>query len=264
MKKSLGIFAIFIFTCNLVFAQEYLFEKIKTNLTISKSAHEKIERFKSRQAIKQWELTFLRSNIVLSENYKGIFNILNKHIEFAITKNFGKDVNGIQGYKAVLKEGGYAIISSSKDGIGVSIWYKENFYSIEAIDGGFYFVSEIDLSEIAKLENPNDYNSTKKFYKTTQNNSVASALTPATIKVFVAYTPAVLASFSNDVELVNSLISQSFSITTDAFNNSLVSSTIELAGSAQLSYNESGDDETDIALKKGKIKCVTQNYIITL
>lgn len=131
MKKSFGILAIFIFLCNLVIAQENLFEKIKTDFTVSKAANEKIERFKSKEAIKNLELVLLKPNIILSKNFKGIFNILDKNIEFEITKEYETDVNGVQGFKAELKDGGYAILSSSENGIGASIRHINNFYNLE-------------------------------------------------------------------------------------------------------------------------------------
>jgi hypothetical protein len=217
MKKSFGILAIFIFMFNLLIAQENLFEKVKTDFNISKEANEKTERFKSREAIKQWEQILLKPNIVLSKNFKGILNIFDKEIEFETTKDFGKDINGVQGYKAELKEGGYAILSNSEKGMNASIWYRENFYSIEVIEEEIYFVSEIDISEIAKHENPNDYGNIKKLNKITQNNSVTSALSAATIKVFVAYTPAVAQNYN-----VSALINQCVSNTNIAYSNSLV------------------------------------------
>ena len=250
MKKSFGILAIFIFMCDLVFAQENLFEKVKTGFTASKAANEKIERFKSRKAIKQWEQILLRLNITLSKNFKGTFNIFGKNLEFEITEDYGKDVNGVQGYKAELKDGGYAILSRSENGIGASIWYKESFYSIEAIEEGIYFVSEVDINEIAKHENPNDYGSVKKLNKTTQNTSVTSVLSPATVKVFVAYTPAVAQNYN-----VSNLISECRNVTNNAYTNSLISSNIEIAGSAQLTYTESGSGSTDVDRFKTKNDC---------
>ena len=126
MKKLFVILVAFILGCNLIMAQESLFEKTNSN-TFTKNIKEKIEKFKTRNEIKLWEEVQLKPNIVISENFKGIFNIFDKNIEFEITKDFGKDVNGVQGYKAELKEGGYAILSNSENGIGASIWYKDSF-----------------------------------------------------------------------------------------------------------------------------------------
>jgi tetratricopeptide (TPR) repeat protein len=242
MKTSFGILAIFILMCNSVFAQETLFEKVRKDLTISKTANEKIERFKTRKAIKNWEEVLLKASVVLSKNFKGVFNILDKNVEFEITKDYGKDVNGVQGYKAELKEGGYAILSNSEKGMGASIWYKENFYSIESVEDGIYFVSEVDINEIAKHDcSIGDGGVKNKINKTTQNRSSNSVLSAANIKVFVAYTPAVAQNYN-----VSILINQCISTTNTAYQFSLVSSTIELAGSAQLTYTESGDDSTDV------------------
>lgn len=152
MKKLLVVFISFLFSCGLILAQDNLFEKTNANDSSTKSINEKIERFKSRDAVKNWERVSLKHDIVLSKNYKGIFNIFDKSLEFEITKDFGKDINGIQGFKADLKEGGYAILSSSDNGIGASIWHKGNFYSIESVEDGVYFVSESDMTEIAKGE----------------------------------------------------------------------------------------------------------------
>lgn len=240
MKKSLIILVVFILSYNLISAQENLFEKTNAN-TFTQSIKEKIERFKTREAIKQWEEVQLKPNIIITKNFKGIFNIFDKSLEFEITKDFGTDVNGVKGYKAELKEGGYAIFSILNEGIRVSVWYKENFYSIETVGDGIYFVSETDISEIAKHESPNDYGTIKKFNKTTQNTSVTSTLSAATIKVFVAYTPAVAQNYN-----VSTLINQCISTTNTAYQFSLVSSTIELASSAQLTYTESGNSVTDV------------------
>ena len=111
MKKFFGILVVLMSVCNCVYAQTNLFEKIDTGLSTSKSVSEKIERLKERETIKQCETVILKPNIYFAKNFKSIFNIFNKNIEFEITKDFGKDVNGVQGYKAELKEGGYAIIS---------------------------------------------------------------------------------------------------------------------------------------------------------
>jgi hypothetical protein len=46
-----------------------------------------------------------------SKNFVSIFNIFNKNIEYEITKDCGKDVNGIQGYKAELKGDSYGLQS---------------------------------------------------------------------------------------------------------------------------------------------------------
>ncbi len=123
----------------------------------------------------------------------------------------------------------------------MSIRDKENFYNIESIEDGIYFVSETDIKEIAKYENPNDYLIIGKLNKETKNTSDNSLLAAATIKVFVAYTPTVAQNYN-----VSELINQSINTTIIAFNNSLVSSNIELVGSAQLTYTESGSATTDI------------------
>ncbi len=125
--------------------------------------------------------------------------------------------------------------------MGASVWYKESFYSIEFLEDGFYFVSEVDLNEIAKHENPNDYGSIKKLNKTTQNTSVNSALSAATIKVFVAYTSAVAQNYN-----IDNLVSDCELTTNRAFQNSLVSSSIDVVGYQQLTYTESGNDSIDV------------------
>ncbi|MEW6509285.1 MAG: reprolysin-like metallopeptidase [Bacteroidota bacterium] len=243
MKKFFVIFTVIIFKCNLIFAQESVFEKVDTGFTVSKSAKEKIERFKLREAIKRWEQVLIKPNIVLSKNFKGLFNIFDKNLEFEITKDLGKNTDGIQGYKAELKEGGYSLFSISQEGMRVSIWYRENFYSIESVEDGIYFVSEVDLNEIAKHEcSIGDGGVKNKINKTTQNRSVNSVLSAATIKVFVAYTPAVAQNYSP----ISTFIDQCENITNDAFGNSLVSSSIDIVGYQQLIYTESGDDYTDI------------------
>lgn len=242
MKKLFILLVILVMGCKITFAQENLFEKPSTNFSASKSISEKIEHFKSREAIKNCEEVLLKPNVLFSKNFKGVFNIFDKNIEFVITEDFGKDINGIQGYKAELKDGGYAILSSSANGIGASVWYKDGFYSIEAVGEEIYFVSEVDINEIEKHNSPIDYGSINKLNKTMQNNSITSILSPATVKVFVAYTPAVAQNYN-----VTTLISDCRNTTNLAFQNSLVSSTIELAGSAQLNYTESGSSSTDLS-----------------
>ncbi|PIP78127.1 MAG: hypothetical protein COW85_05400 [Ignavibacteria bacterium CG22_combo_CG10-13_8_21_14_all_37_15] len=241
MKKLMFILIVFILSCNLIFAQQNIFEKMSTGFTTSKSVKEKINRFKSREEIKLSEQLLLKSNIVLSKNFKGVFNILDKNIEFEITKDFGKNVRGVQGFKAELKEGGYAILSSSVNGIGAAIWYQDTFYSIEPAGDGIYFVSEIDRSEMAKHECQQNDGSINQLNKTVQHTSVNSVLSPANIKVFVAYTPAAAQNYN-----VGTLIPLCEYTTNYAFDNSLVSSTIEIVGSQQLTYVESGYATTDV------------------
>ena len=131
MKKLFVIIMILLISCDFLSAQEILFEKNNANITSAKSINEKIERLKSREAIKNWEAVLLKPNISLSKNLKGIFNIFDKNIEFELTKDLGKDVNGIHGYKAELKDSGYAIISISENGISAAIWYEKKFCSFE-------------------------------------------------------------------------------------------------------------------------------------
>jgi hypothetical protein len=163
-------------------------------------------------------------------------------LEFEITKDFGTDINGIQEFKADLKEGGYAILSSSDNGIGASIWHNGNFYSIESVEDGVYFVSESDMTEIAKGESPNDYPNEIKLGKTGSNTSVKSTLSSATVKVYVAYTSA----FAQNYPSIADFINQCENTTNDAFGLSDIASSIDIVGYSQLSYTESGDDVTDI------------------
>jgi len=240
MKKLTLIFNVFIFSFSLMHAQENIFEKISTNFTISNDAKEKISRYQLRGEIKTSEQLLLKPNIVFSKNFKGVFNIFDKHIEFEITKDFAKNIDGVQGFKADLKEGGYAILSSSVNGIGAAIWYKDSFYSIEPLEDRIYFISEVDISEIAKHESKNDFNNST-LGKTTQNTSTNSILSPATIKVAMVWTPA--ADQYNDIPTI---LPGCFYTTINAFNNSEVSSSIDLVCSQLLTYTESGDDLTDV------------------
>ncbi len=241
MKNSLIALIILFFNFNIVLAQQNMFDKIREGTVYDKEISEKIERFTLREDIKITEKVILRPNINLSKNFKGIFNIFDKNLEFEITEDHGIDVNDIHGYKAELKEGGYAILSVSNHGIEVSIWYRDNFYRIEAIDNGIYFISEMDLDKI--IEHDCNYDQAEKriFNKTNNQSSVFSQLSPATMKVFVAYTPAVAQNYN-----VSNLINQCISTTNIAYGYSLVSLTIQLVGSAQLNYTESGSSETDV------------------
>ena len=241
MKKLMFVFVVFILSGNLIFAQQSIFEKMSSGFTTSKVVKEKINRFKSRKEIKISEQLLLKSNLVLSQNFKGIFNILDKNIEFEITKDLGKNRRGTQGFKADLKEGGSAILSISEKGLGAAVWYQDKFYSIEPVGDGIIFISEVDKSEIAKHECQQNDGSINQLNKTVLNTSVNSVLSPATIKVFVAYT--------QDVETYydpGDLLEYCQEKTNEAFGNSYVSSTIEIVGSQELAYDESGNSATDV------------------
>ncbi len=112
--KTVFIILAFILCNNLVLPQENLF--VKTDESIfTKRIKEKIERLKTRDALKQWKEVQIKPNTVNSKSFKGILNIFDKNIEFEITKDLGIDANGIQGYKAELKDGGYALFSIDKN-----------------------------------------------------------------------------------------------------------------------------------------------------
>jgi len=248
MKKLMFVFVVFILSCNLIFAQQNIFEKMSAGFTTSKAVKEKINRFKSRKEVKTSDQLLLKPNINLSKNFKGVFNILDKNIEFEITKDLGKNRRGTQGFKADLKEGGYAILSISEKGLGAAVWCQDNYYSIEPVGDGIIFISEVDRSEMAKHECQQNDGSINQLNKTVQNTSVNSVLSPATIKVFVAYT--------QDVETYydpGDLVDYCEWITNVTFANShvsatnYISSTIEIVGSQELTYTESGDAETDVS-----------------
>ncbi|MEW6194430.1 MAG: reprolysin-like metallopeptidase [Bacteroidota bacterium] len=241
MKKSFLVLFILIINFNLVLAQQNIFDKIKDGNIYSKGVSEKIERLKLREDIKISEQVVLKPNITLSKNFKGIFNIFDKDLEFEITEDHGADVNDIHGYKAELKEGGYAILSVSNQGIDVSIWYRDYFYKIEAIENSIYFISEMDMDKIIKHDCNYDHAERKLLNKTNDQFSVLSTLSAATMKVFVAYTPAVAQNYN-----VSTLINQCISTTNIAYGFSLVSSSVQLVGSTQLNYTESGSSETDV------------------
>jgi|WetSurMetagenome_2_1015567.scaffolds.fasta_scaffold105489_2 hypothetical protein len=225
MKRLFIILFTLILGCGLIPAQENLFEKINNNGASTKSINEKIERFRSRKEVKNWEQVSLKSNIVLSKNFKGIFNIFDKDFEFTITKDFGKNVNGVQGFKADLKEGGYAMLSSSDNGIGASIWHDGSFYSIEPVEDGIYFISESDMTEITQGDSLNDYPKEIKLGKIGSSASVKSTLSSATVKVYVAYTSAVAQNYN-----IDNLMTACENTTNDAFGLSEITSSIDIVG----------------------------------
>ena len=241
MKKLMWFLVVFILSCNLIFAQQNIFEKMSEGFTTSKTVKDKIDRFKSREEIKVSEQLLLKPNLVLSKNFRGVFNILDKNIEFEITKDLGKNRRGAQGFKADLKEGGSALLSISQKGLGAAVWFQDKFYSIEPVGDGIIFISEVDRSEMAKHECQQNDGSINQLNKTVQNTSVNSVLSPATIKVFVAYTHDVDTYYS-----IGDLLEFCEEKTIEAFGLSDVSSTIEIVGSQELSYVESGNSATDV------------------
>jgi hypothetical protein len=132
--------------------------------------------------------------------------------------------------KPYLKKGGYAIISSSVKGIRASIWFENRFFGIEPLGEGFYFISETDMELIRQQESNIDYidmsqNKLKKEQseKVLKHSSLSAILSSTNVKVFVAYTLPVAQNY--DVEY---LIDDCEFVTGDAFENSLVASTIEI------------------------------------
>lgn len=187
MKKLHLILIPLILSLNSIFAQENLFVKSE-NPVLSKEASEKLERYKLREDLKNWELLQLRTIIAPLKGVKGIFNIMDNNIEFEIIREIKKGFGGRIGYVANLKEGGYAILSFYKDGVNASIWFMNRFFSVELIENSIYLITEIDMDKITKNENPDNYSSINKLKKINGNSPGGKVLTPATIKVFVAYT----------------------------------------------------------------------------
>ena len=237
MKKLIIIFGS-ILICTLIHAQESLFNKMDNNFAISDDAKEKINRYQSRGEINTSEMLLLKPNIILAKNFKGVFNIFDNFIEFEITKNFEKNINGVKGLKADLKEGGYAILTSSINGITAAIWYKESFYNIEPLGDRLYFISDVNISEIGKHECNVDFTN-NALGKTQQDLSLNSILSTVIIKLAVVWTP--------DVDpYYYSILMGSIYNTIYAFNNSSVSTSIDRVYSQMLQYTESGDDLTDV------------------
>jgi len=207
---------------------------------LSKEASEKIERYKLREDLKNWELVHLKSIISPSKGFKGIFNIMDNSFEFEITKKINKGITGRTGYAADLKEGGYAILSIYEDEINASIWYMNRFFSIEFIENGVYFITETDMDKITQNESPNDYNYINNLKKSGRGTSGDEVQTSAIIKVFVAYTDDVAQNY-DELTLINNC----YNATGIAFYNSSISSEIDIVGYQEFTYSETGNSQTD-------------------
>lgn len=187
MKKLLVTIIVLIAINGLISAQSNIFKKV--NLTeLKPTAVESIEKMKTKRAIKQWETVKLNPNVIFSKNQKGVINIFNKNLSFVVDKDFGIDISGVRGFGAEIKDGGNALISVSGNRILISIWYKDIFYSIETIEDGIQFVSEINLTELAKNECEVKSTNNFKLNKTIENKSLNKATTIDTIRVLLAYT----------------------------------------------------------------------------
>jgi len=242
MKKLLSVLIVILFCANKIVAQENIFVSMDAYYHKSKLVEEKINRFKTTPEIKNSEQLVLKQALNFKMNSKGIFNILGQNIEFEITKEFAPNHMGAKGFKADLRNGGYALISTSITGLHASIWLKQYFYTIESFGDGVYLVSEINLDETAINYCKNGIEVSDNLEKTTQNLSFQKVLTPAQIKVLVGVTPDVIYNYD-----ATTLVGDCLYTTNLAFYQSLCSSEIDILDIVELSYTESGNADTDIS-----------------
>jgi len=129
--KNLLLIVVFLVFSSTITAQSNLFER--ENLTPNKNLTEKIDLYKNRGILESWEVVELKQDVVLTKGYKGVFNICEREFEFEITKEFETDKNGVKGFKADIEDGGYAILSTSSEGIGASIWRTNGMNKISIV-----------------------------------------------------------------------------------------------------------------------------------
>lgn len=241
MKRLLVLLVLICISLTTLNAQDNLFKNINGNYKPTQSAVEKINIFKSRIGILKSEIVLFKTKHKFNKNYKGIFNLFDKNIEFEITDDYGENVQGIYGYRANLKYGGYAVISLSKAGITATVFYKDRVFNIEPIDKKLHFISEINLEEIACNDIYDNGNQVLENYPVLKEADFRST-TPATIKVLAVYTTEAAQANGN----IEGIIINAVSETNNAYERSDVATRIELAHIEQIPYTESGSASTDV------------------